>query len=113
MATTKKTTGQDKVEVVEHEVTETTPIGTIEDGIYTEKGVKLGNGAVIDVNVIVDVDMLPASVSMLMAEGNVEGMMIAHVDADTRRFLDLAGATRKDLREVIIPVIQRGKDMAE
>ena len=107
--TTRKTTKADEVEVVDAEKTAEKP--TIVDGIYTEK-VELTNGVKVEVEVIVDKDQLPASMSSLMFEGNLEGMILAQLTPMSRKILDLTGATRKDLHEVISPVVQRGSELA-
>lgn len=85
--------------------------GTVKDGVYTEDGVILGNGNEIEVGVIMDKEMLPASTSSLAAEGNFEGLVLAQLTVATRRVLDWTGATRKDLHEVIAPVIERANEM--
>lgn len=107
--TTKKTT-DDEVEVLDPapEVK-----GTVENRIYTEKDVELTNGVLVDVSVLLDNDDLPASFASLVAEGNVGGMLIAKLTEKTRKLLDWVGATQKDLREVIAPIIQRADDLPE
>lgn len=111
MATDKKsTTKNDEVEVLDKAPERE---ATLSDGVYTEKGVKLNNGVEIEISVIVDKDMLPASMSSLVHEGNMEGALMAQLTPNTRRLLDLVGATRKDLREVIAEVINRGTDAAD
>lgn len=108
----KKTT--DQVEVVQNEAAKNAGgDGQISDGIYTEREVELLSGVKLDIEVIVDQDMLPASVSSLAHEGNVEGMLMAQLTAKTRKLLDWTGATRKDLHEVIAPVVQRGTELAD
>lgn len=103
-----------KVEVVKNDVaTNSVGDGQITDGVYTEREVELINGVKLDIEVIVDRDMLPASVSSLAHEGNVEGMLMAQLTAKTRKLLDWTGATRKDLHEVISPVVQRGTELAD
>lgn len=103
-----------KVEVVKNDVAENSVgDGQISDGIYTEQEVELLNGVKLEIEVIVDRDMLPASVSSLAHEGNVEGMLMAQLTAKTRKLLDWTGATRKDLHEVIAPVVQRGTELAD
>lgn len=106
--TTKKTT--DEVEVLDPapEVK-----GTVENRIYTEKDVELTNGVKVDVSVLLDNDDLPASFASLVAEGNVGGMLIAKLPEKTRKLLDWVGATQRDLREVIAPIIQRADDLPE
>lgn len=100
--------------VVENTTTDETPrTPELEKGVYTEFRVELGNGVKVDVSVIVDRDMLPASFSTLVAEGNVEAMIIAQVTDFTRKMLDFAGATRKDLRDVIAPVVERAQEAAD
>lgn len=109
--TTRKTTSKaDDVEVLDADTTTETP--TIVDGIYTEQDVELTNGVKVAVEVIVDRDQLPASISSLAFEGNLEGMILAQLTPVTRKILDLTGATRKDLHEVIAPVVQRGTELA-
>lgn len=103
-----------KVEVVKNDVSNNSVgDGQITDGIYTEREVELINGVKLDIEVIVDRDMLPASVSSLAHEGNVEGMLMAQLTAKTRKLLDWTGATRKDLHDVIAPVVQRGTELAD
>lgn len=107
--TRKSTTKAEDVEVLDADTTTEKP--TIVDGIYTEE-VTLTNGVALKIEVIVDKDQLPASMSSLMFEGNLEGMILAQVTPLTRKLLDLTGATRKDLHEVIAPVVQRGAELA-
>lgn len=103
-----------KVEVVKNDVSKNSvEDGQITDGVYTEREVELINGVKLDIEVIVDRDMLPASVSSLAHEGNVEGMLMAQLTAKTRKLLDWTGATRKDLHDVIAPVVQRGTELAD
>ena len=103
-----------QVEVVKNDVAENSVgDGQITDGVYTEREVELINGVKLDIEVIVDRDMLPASVSSLAHEGNVEGMLMAQLTAKTRKLLDWTGATRKDLHDVIAPVVQRGTELAD
>lgn len=115
MANAKKnTTRKSNVEIVERDTNQDekqVKDATVVDGIYTEEDVELGNGIQVPISVIVDKDMLPASVSSLVHEGNLEGMLMAQMTADTRRILDLTGATRKDLREIIAPVVQRAAEL--
>ena len=126
MATAKKNDDKTnaEVEVIEKDVNTTPPeeldTGQVEakapelkDGVYTEYGVELSNGVHIDVGVVVDADQLPATVSSLMAEGNTEALVVAQLTAGTRRMMDFAGATRKDLREVFPPVIERSRAAAD
>ena len=104
----------DQVEVVKNETTKNAGgEGQIADGIYTEREVELLNGVKVDIEVIVDRDMLPASVSSLAHEGNIEGMLMAQLTPSTRRLLDMVGATRRDLREVISDVVHRGVELAD
>lgn len=107
--TRKTTTKAEDVEVLDAENTTEKP--AIVDGIYTEE-VTLTNGVSLKIEVIVDKDQLPASMSSLMFEGNLEGMILAQVTPITRKLLDLTGATRKDLHDVISPVVQRGSELA-
>ena len=107
--TRKTTTKADDVEVLDADTASEKP--AIVDGIYTEE-VTLTNGVSLKIEVIVDKDQLPASMSSLMFEGNLEGMILAQVTPLTRKLLDLTGATRKDLHEVISPVVQRGTELA-
>ncbi|MTD91114.1 hypothetical protein [Corynebacterium hiratae] len=107
--TRKTTTKAEDVEVLDADNTPEKP--TIVDGIYTEEAT-LTNGVSLKIEVIVDKDQLPASMSSLMFEGNLEGMILAQVTPLTRKLLDLTGATRKDLHEVIAPVVQRGTELA-
>lgn len=103
-----------QVEVVKNDVSKNSVgDGQITDGVYTEREVELINGVKLDIEVIVDRDMLPASVSSLAHEGNVEGMLMAQLTAKTRKLLDWTGATRKDLHDVIAPVVQRGTELAD
>ena len=103
-----------KVEVVKNDVAENSVgDGQITDGVYTEREVELINGVKLDIEVIVDRDMLPASVSSLAHEGNVEGILMAQLTPKTRKLLDWTGATRKDLHDVIAPVVQRGTELAD
>lgn len=112
MATAKKNTTKKNDEV---EVLDKAPEveSKIENGIYTEKGVRLNNGTIVELDVIVDKDMLPASSASLLHEGNMEGMMMAYLTSKSRRILDMVGATRKDLNTVISEVVQRATDAAE
>lgn len=113
MATAKKNTTKktdDEVEVLD-KATEVE--SKIENGIYTEKGVRLNNGVSVDLGVIVDKDLLPASSASLIHEGNMEGMMMAYLTSESRRILDMVGATRKDLNTVISELIQRATDESE
>ncbi|OFN33612.1 hypothetical protein [Corynebacterium sp. HMSC072A04] len=107
--TRKTTTKAEDVEVLDADTSADKP--AIVDGIYTEE-VTLTNGVALKIEVIVDKDQLPASMSSLMFEGNLEGMILAQVTPLTRKLLDLTGATRKDLHEVIAPVVQRGTELA-
>lgn len=103
-----------KVEVVKNDVAKNSVgDGQITDGVYTEREVELINGVKLEIEVIVDRDMLPASVSSLAHEGNVEGMLMAQLTAKTRKLLDWTGATRKDLHDVIAPVVHRGTELAD
>ncbi|MBK4144607.1 hypothetical protein GWO57_08160 [Corynebacterium macginleyi] len=106
--TTKKTS--DEVEVLDKapEVN-----WSVENRIYTEKGVELTNGVKVDVSVFLDNDDLPVSFAALVAEGNVGAMLIGKLPEKTRTLLDWVGATQRDLREVIAPVIQRADDLPE
>lgn len=108
----------DQVEVVRNEkanqsTTGGSGEGRIQDGVYIEEGVRLTNGVEIVVEVIVDKDELPASMSSLVHEGNLEGVLMAQLTPSTRRLLDMVGATRRDLREVISDVVQRGVELAD
>lgn len=107
--TRKATTKAEEVEVLDADNSAEKP--AIVDGIYTEE-VTLTNGVSLKVEVIVDKDQLPASMASLMFEGNLEGMIMAQVTPITRKLLDMTGATRKDLHEVISPVVQRGSELA-
>lgn len=119
MATAKKNDEKTnaEVEVIEKDVNTTPPEEVqepeLEEGVYTEYGVELSNGVHIDVGVVVDADQLPATVSSLMAEGNTEALVVAQLTVGTRRMMDFAGATRKDLREVFPPVIERARAAAD
>lgn len=107
--TRKTSTKAEEVEVLDADTSAEKP--EIVDGIYTEE-VTLTNGLSLKIEVIVDKDQLPASMASLMFEGNLEGMILAQVTPLTRKLLDLTGATRKDLHEVISPVVQRGTELA-
>ena len=121
--TTKTVAKADEVEIVERsqeemaaengEKGQEAKAPELKDGVYTEYGVELSNGVHIDVGVVVDADQLPATVSSLMAEGNTEALVVAQMTAGTRRMMDFAGATRKDLREVFPPVIERARAAAD
>lgn len=114
----------DQVEVVENTDTETTdvapekgapekqehPAPGIVDGLWVEHGVKLKNGVEVTIEVILDVDDLPASFGNLMAEGNTPAMVIAQCSPRTRRILDFAGATMVDLKGPIREVVERAQD---
>lgn len=112
MTTAKKNTTKTNNEV---EVLDKAPEvnWSVENRIYTEKEVELTNGVKVDVSVFLDNDDLPASFAALVAEGNVGGMLMARLSEPTRRLLDWVGATQRDLREVIVPVIQRADDLPE
>lgn len=88
------------------------PVGAIKDGVYVEENVELTNGAKIPVEVIIDNDELPATFASLVAEGNAAALNIAMMTVRTRRVLDMAGATNRDLREVLGPVIERARKTA-
>lgn len=107
----------DQVEVVRNEKANKSAGGSgegrIQDGVYIEEGVRLTNGVEIVVEVIVDKDELPASMSSLVHEGNLEGVLMAQLTPSTRRLLDMVGATRRDLREVISDVVHRGVELAD
>lgn len=103
----------DQVEVVRNEKANSGGEGRIQDGVYIEEGVRLTNGVEVVIEVIVDKDQLPASMSSLVHEGNLEGVLMAQLTPSTRRLLDLVGATRKDLRDVISDVVQRGVEAAD
>lgn len=107
--TRKSTTKAEEVEVLDADTNTEKP--AIVDGIYAEE-VTLTSGVNLKIEVIVDKDQLPASMASLMFEGNLEGMILAQVTPLTRKLLDLTGATRKDLHEVIAPVVQRGTGLA-
>ncbi|HAT1445461.1 hypothetical protein ACL1HT_04310 [Corynebacterium striatum] len=107
--TRKTTTKAEEVEVLDADTSAEKP--AIVDGIYTEEAT-LTNGVSLKIEVIVDKDQLPASMASLMFEGNLEGMILAQVTPLTRKLLDMTGATRKDLHEVISPVVQRGSELA-
>ncbi|HAT6620116.1 TPA: hypothetical protein JAL46_001518 [Corynebacterium striatum] len=107
--TRKTTTKAEEVEVLDADTSAEKP--AIVDGIYTEEAT-LTNGVSLKIEVIVDKDQLPASMASLMFEGNLEGMTLAQVTPLTRKLLDMTGATRKDLHEVISPVVQRGSELA-
>lgn len=85
----------------------------LKDGIYTEEGVELANGRKVDVGVIVDRKKLPATYGSLLAEGNGPALVIASLTVQTRRMIDMAGATLEDLEEVLADVIDRSRDAAE
>ena len=85
--------------------------GVFENGFYTEQDVELLNGVKMPVTVIVDRDKLPATFSNLLSEGNGPALIVAQLSTATRRFLDLAGATMKDLETAIAPVIQRANEL--
>lgn len=106
-------TNSDQVEAVRNEkATNKGGEGRVQDGVYIEEGVRLTNGVEVVIEVIVDKDQLPASMSSLVHEGNLEGVLMAQLTSSTRRLLDLVGATRKDLRDVISDVVQRGVEAA-
>lgn len=109
-----KKNNSDQVEVVRNEkATNSGGEGRVQDGVYIEEGVRLTNGVEVVIEVIVDKDQLPASMSSLVHEGNLEGVLMAQLTPSTRRLLDLVGATRKDLRDVISGVVQRGVEAAD
>ena len=83
------------------------------DGIYTEYGIELDNGAKVDVEVIVDKCKLPASYGSLLSEGNGPAIIMATLTARTRRVLDWAGATLADIEDVLPAVISRGQEFSE
>lgn len=104
----------DQVEIVENDTTTpTAPKGEIKDGVYTEKDVELSNGAKIEVGVIVDQNRLPATYGSLLAEGNGPALTIATMTTQTRRVLDLMGATMEDLQGALPAVIERARDAAD
>lgn len=82
---------------------------TLEDGIYTEYAVELGNGVKVDIEVVFDREELPASYMSLVAEGNMEAALIAQLTPRTRRILDLVGATLKDLKSCVLDVVGRAQ----
>lgn len=104
-----KNTKNTRAEVVTRETEPETPTGVVKDGVYTEKNVKLQNGSYMDVEVIVDVNKLPATYGMLVSEGNGAALTIAMLTVRTRRLLDLLGATMGDLNETLPPVIERAR----
>ncbi|CAM2804105.1 hypothetical protein COJE103337_03875 [Corynebacterium jeikeium] len=105
-----KTTNAD-VDVVDGNGEKREPV--FADGIYTEYGVELGNGAEVDIEVIVDKRKLPASYGLLLAEGNGPAIIMATLTTRTRRFLDWAGATLDDIEDVLPGVISRGQEFSE
>lgn len=113
MATTaanrKKTTGE--VDTVDKTGEAKDP--TFIDGVYTEYGVELRNGMKLDVEVITDRDELPASFGNLLSDGNGPAMVMAMLTVKTRRLLDLYGATMKDVKVTLPPVIERAREAAE
>ncbi len=105
-----KTTNAD-VDVVDGSGEKREPV--FAEGIYTEYGVELGNGATVDIEVIVDKRKLPASYGLLLAEGNGPAIIMATLTTRTRRFLDWAGATLDDIEDVLPGVISRGQEFSE
>lgn len=106
----------EKAEIVERtpeEMAAEATKGEIKDGVYTEKGVELSNGSKIDVGVIVDQRKLPATYGSPLAEGNGPALTIATLTTQTRRILDLYGATMEDLEAVLPQVIERARDAAD
>lgn len=114
MATTAKTTKakttKADVEIVDKEDKKDP---TFANGVYTEYGVELTNGAKVDVEVIVDKRNLPASYGLLLSEGNGPAIIMATLTTRTRRFLDWAGATLDDIEDVLPGVIKRGQEFSE
>ncbi|MDK8889845.1 hypothetical protein QQA05_00250 [Corynebacterium macclintockiae] len=115
MATKKTTsvakTSNTEVDVVDGNGEKREPV--FADGIYTEYGVELTNGAKVDVEVIVDKRKLPASYGLLLSEGNGPAIIMATLTTRTRRFLDWAGATLDDIEDVLPGVISRGQEFSE
>ncbi|MGJ4099729.1 hypothetical protein [Corynebacterium macclintockiae] len=105
-----KTTNAD-VDVVDGNGEKREPV--FADGIYTEYGVELGNGAEVDIEVIVDRRKLPASYGLLLAEGNGPAIIMATLTTRTRRFLDWAGATLDDIEDVLPDVVRRSQEFSE
>ena len=96
----------DQVEVVKNETAKNAGgEGQITDGIYTEREVELLNGVKVDIEVIVDHDMLPASVSSLSHEGNIEGMLMAQLrdDGPLEAVCQFVPGTRKGQRTCSAP----------
>lgn len=109
MATAKANT-KNTVEIVDKEEKKDP---TFSNGIYTEYGVSLANGATVDIEVIVDKTKLPASYGLLLAEGNGPAIIMATLTTRTRRVLDWAGATLADIEGVLPGVINRGQEFSE
>lgn len=86
---------------------------TFANGVYTEYGVELTNGAKVDVEVIVDKRNLPASYGTLLAEGNGPAIIMATLTTKTRRVLDWSGATLADIEDVLPAVVSRGQEFSE
>lgn len=110
MATAKANTKTADVEIIDKEAKKEP---TFADGIYTEYGVELDNGAKVDVEVIVDKRKLPASYGSLLAEGNGAAIVMATLTTRTRRVLDWAGATLADIDGALPGVISRGQEFSE
>ena len=113
---TKKTTSvakttNEEVDVVDGSGEKKDPV--FADGIYTEYGVELGNGAEVDIEVIVDKRKLPASYGLLLSEGNGPAIVMANLTTRTRRFLDWAGATLADIENVLPDVVRRSREFSE
>lgn len=116
MATTNETPNETMNETTTNETTEkeTTPrTPEHKDGIYTEFDVELANGVRINVEVITDDDNLPARFSEMAFSGNFEGAILAKLTPFTRKVIDLAGASRKDLREVLAPIVDRANELEQ
>lgn len=120
MAKQKETENVPAVETAEVEVVETTVDQNPaprepehKNGVYTEYDVELSNGVRIAVEVITDKDELPARFSEMLLSGNFEGAILAQLTPVTRRIIDVAGASRRDLREVLSPVVERANELAK
>lgn len=106
MATAKATESKTVAKKIEDAAKEPTLV----DGVYTEHEVKIGNGTTLPVSVITDPRKLPASWGSLVAEGNGPALIMASLTANTRRMLDMAGATLDDVDNVLSEVVKRAQE---
>lgn len=113
--TVAKAAKADEVEIVERSPEEL-DTGQVEekrepelkDGVYTEYGVELLNGRLVDVEVAVSRSKRPPEYSLMMAQGFGSAALQILLSMRTRYALNHSGWSDDDLEQVIAPVIQRG-----